>query len=292
MNLCTAGEHEIITSEGRPIYRPNHKLPVHYEEMIDTEIKKNLKLGILKNSNSLWSSPIIPVAKKDGSLRMCIDFRGLNQRTIKDAYPKPRIDEILDSLANVEIFSILDATTGYCQIAMSKSSTEKTAFGWKGGHYEFMRLLFGLCNFPATFQRAMDRIFEKERGNFIIPYLDDIIVYSKNFKEHQEHLRITLGRIKASGLTLNPKKCVFNKQEIKILGNVISKGIVKPDPEKVEAIKNYARPETVKELRLFLGLANYYRDFIIGFAELATPMTDKLKGEIKRSNKKIIWSEA
>jgi Reverse transcriptase (RNA-dependent DNA polymerase) len=222
---------------------------------------------------------------------MCIDYRPLNEVTVKDAYPIPRIDEILDSLCGAPIFSTLDATSGYYQLAMNDSDIEKTAFSWKGGLYEFTRMLFGLCNVPETFQEAMDLIFAKEKWMFVIPYLDDIIIFSKNREEHEMHLKIILGKIKAHGLALNPGKCKFYKEEVKILGNVVSKDIIKPDPEKVQAIKNYTKPKTVKELRAFLCLASYCRDFIAGFTGLTLSLTDLLKNETKRSVKALFWSD-
>ncbi|KAF9744010.1 Retrovirus-related Pol polyprotein from transposon gypsy, partial [Nosema granulosis] len=150
---------------------------------------------------------------------------------------------------------------------------------------------FGLCNAPATFQRAMDNIFRKENRRFVIPYLDDIIIYSRNREEHESHLKTVLNKIKAAGLSLNKKKCKFFKKEVKILGYVVAKGVIKADPDKIEAIRKYPRPGTIKELRSFLGTVNYNREFIKDFATLTAPLYDILKGEKKNSTKKITWSE-
>ncbi|KAF9760727.1 Transposon Ty3-I Gag-Pol polyprotein [Nosema granulosis] len=173
------------------------------------EIQKNLRLGIIKQSKSPWCSRIVPVSKPDGSLRMCIDYRPLNQVTVKDKYPLPRIDEILDGLSKAEVFTTLDATSGYYQLAMEENDKQKTAFAWKSGLYEWERMPFGLCNASATFQRTMDQVFLKERDRFVLVYLDDIIVYSNNKDDHQKHLEIVIGRLRAAGMSLNRNKCHF-----------------------------------------------------------------------------------
>ncbi|KAF9763004.1 Retrovirus-related Pol polyprotein from transposon [Nosema granulosis] len=218
---------------------------------------------------------------------MCIDYRPLNNVTVKDRYPLPRIDEIMDAVAGARIFSTLDATSGYYQLEVDEADKNKTAFSWRGGHYEFNRMPFGLCNAPSTFQRAMDSILREEREKFTIPYLDDIIIYSQDMDTHKKHVRIVMEKLRNAGITLNKKKCKFFQKEIKILGNIITEGRIKPDPEKVKCIKNYPRPNTVKELRSFIGLLNYCREFIKDFASKAKPLFDMLKGETKRSIRKL-----
>lgn len=257
---------------------------------MDAEIKKNLSLGIIEPSSSPWSARIVPVPKKTGEIRVCIDYRPLNAVTIKDSYPLPRIDWVLDSLSKATVFSTLDATSGYYQIEMNPEDKEKTAFGWKGGLYQFTRMPFGLCNAPATFQRAMDNIFREERGAFVIPYFDDIIVFSESQEEHIGHLEIVFRKLKQAGLSLNRKKCHFNKTETKILGYVVSKGAVKPDPEKIVAISNRERPETVSQLRSYLGLINMGRDFESSFSQITAPLFNLLKGHPSRSEHQINWT--
>ncbi|MGL5708406.1 MAG: reverse transcriptase family protein, partial [Aeromonas sp.] len=229
--------------------------------------------------------------KKNGEMRLCIDFRELNRITIKDKYPLPRIDDILDSLAGAKVFSTLDATSGYFQIAINENDRPKTAFAWRGGLYEFNRMPFGLCNAPATFQRAMDKMFKNENGIFVIPYLDDIIVYSKSIEDHKKHLSLVFKKIKMAGLSLNRAKCKLFKTEISILGNRVSEGLIIADPEKLEAINKYLEPKTIKELRSFLGLANFCREFVKEFALLAEPLFKLLKGTKKSSNHKIDFTE-
>lgn len=241
--------------------------------------------GIIERSNSPWSSRINPVRKNDGSLRLCIDYRALNKRTIKDNYPIPRRNEILDPLATARYFSTLDATSGFYQIALDEETKEKTAFAWKEGLYKFTRMPFVLCNAPATFQRAMDSIFLGECSSFITPYFDDIIVFSDTYEKHIRHLKTAISKIKASGLCLNRKKCKFLKEEVKIPGNIISNIKIRPDPSKVEAIQKCNLPKTINELRSFLGLANYCREFFPKFSSIAQPLFELLKGELKEARK-------
>jgi hypothetical protein len=174
---------------------------------------------------------------------------------------------------------------------MFENDIEKTAFAYKNGLYEFLRMHFGLCNAPATFQRIMDTIFRKERGLFVCPYLDDIIVFSKNITEHKKHLDIVLGKLKAAGIRLNKSKCKFYKESIKILGYVVNSGKVYIDPEKIEVITKFQRPETIKQLRSFLGVCGSGRQFTVNFANFAKPLECLLNNQSKRSIKKIHWNE-
>lgn len=253
LSLCTAGSHRIETHNSNPVYQKNGRIPITHEAIIEAEIKKNLKLGIIRESKSPWCSRIVMVPKPNGEWRMCVDYRRLNEVTIKDRYSAPRIDEIYDSLGEAKIFSILDATSGYYQLALEEKDKEKTAFSFKGQLYEFNRMPFGLCNAPASFQRAMDQIFRSESRKFVIPYLDDIIVFSRSLKEHREHLEIVLGKIRSAGLSLNEGKCKFFKTEIKILGCIIGQGKIKIDENRLENIKLYPEPSNIKELRSFWG---------------------------------------
>ncbi|KAF9762731.1 Retrovirus-related Pol polyprotein from transposon [Nosema granulosis] len=291
MNLCTAGTHSIDTGDHRPVYTRNSRIALAYEPAMEAEIEKLLRLGIIRESKSPWCSRVSPADKKDGTVRLCVDYRRINALTRKDTYPLPRIDEILDDISGAEYFSCLDATSGYYQLAMSERDKEKTAFAWKGGLFEFNRMPFGLCNAPATFQRAMDNVFRKENRRFVIPYLDDIVIFSKTRKKHEATLKVVLGKIRAAGLSLNRKKCKFFKKEITILGHVVTKGRIKADPEKIEAIRKYPKPTTIKELRSFLGTINYNREFIKDFATLTAPLYEILKGKKKNSAKRITMTE-
>lgn len=234
---------------------------------------------------------VVPVMKKDGTLRLCVDYREINAISTKDRYPLPNIEEIIDNLAECSVFSSLDATAGYHQFLIDKRDRKKTAFRFDGGFYEFVRMPFGLCNAPATFQRAMDKIFTGINGVYVIPYLDDIIVFSKTHDDHNLHIREVLSRLKKNNIVLNEGKCNFSKKEIKILGRVISKGLVKADPTKVEAINGFKMPKTIKELRSFLGLLNFCREFIPGLSSKAKVLFSKLEGFPRKSNKAITLTE-
>ncbi|KAF9756187.1 Retrovirus-related Pol polyprotein from transposon, partial [Nosema granulosis] len=279
------------TTLDRPFVERNGRIPVHQEKIIEEEINKNLGLGIIRPSRSPWCSRIVLAPKPDGSWRMCVDFRSLNKITVKDRYTSQRIDEIYDELAGARMFSVLDATSGYYQIAMEERDKEKTAFSYKGKLYEFNRMPFGLCNASATFQRVMDTVFRDENRKFVIPYQDDVIVYSKNHEDHEKHLRIALGKLRAAGICLNLKKCKFFRDEVKILGNIITGGEIKIDPEKTEQIRAYPTPTDIAELRSFLGMVNYCREFITGFADLTKPLYELLAGEKKKSTRKIVLDE-
>lgn len=176
--LCQIKKHAITTTENKIVRGFNGRIPVHFEKEIDLEIDKLLKTGVIINTNSEWNSRLVPVRKNDGSLRLCVDYRSVNKLTHKEKYPLPLISEILDNLVNSVIFSTLDATSGYYQIAVEDKDTEKTAFTWKRNKYKFLRMPFGLCNAPLTFQQIMDKIFANEPD--VLCYLDDIILKSTN----------------------------------------------------------------------------------------------------------------
>ncbi|KAI5149382.1 hypothetical protein ENBRE01_0870 [Enteropsectra breve] len=203
--ICNLASHSIHTLSDKMIKSGQSRTPIAYEQAIEDEIQKNIRLGIISESSSAWSSRIVPIKKKDGSLRLCIDFRPLNLITIKDQYPIPRIDEILDSLGKAKYFSILDATSGYYQIEIAPCDRWKTAFSWKGGLFEFNRMPFGLCNGPATFQRAMDKLFKQEKNKFVLPYFDDIIIFSDSIEDHIQHLEVVFSKIRSANMVLNKK---------------------------------------------------------------------------------------
>lgn len=288
-NGCKLYKHSIDTGNSRPFKEMNGRLPIFWKTEISSEIQKQLRNGIIKRSKSPWCSRIVPVRKQNGELRLCLDFRRLNSLTTKDCYPLPRIDEIFDLLSGAMYFSTLDATCGYSQILLNEGDQAKTAFSFNNELYEYTRMPFGLCNAPSTFQRAMNDLFSGEFRQFVIAYLDDVIIYSRSLEEHKKHLNRVFKVIQASGLVLNLKKCRLCKTEVKILGNIINSGQIKPDPDKISALRAYNKPNTIKEMRSFLGLANYIRSYIPNFAGLASPLFDLLKGESRRSIKTITW---
>lgn len=246
------------------------------------ELKEQLEdlmgKGFIQHSSSPWGAPVLFVKKKDGSMRLCIDYRGLNNVTIKDKYPLPRIDELLDQLQGATWFSKIDLASGYHQIPIAKEDVPKTAFRTRYGHYEFVVMPFGLTNAPAVFMRLMNQVFRDYLDKFVIIFIDDILIYSRTAEEHEEHLRRVLERLQEHKLYAKFSKCKFWKKEIGFLGHRVSAEGVAADPEKISAIKGWPQPTTVTEVRSFLGLAGYYRKFVNGFASLAKPLT-KLTGK-------------
>ena len=211
---------------------------------------------------------------------MCIDYRALNKQTIKDRYPLPRIDLPLDRLGQARVFTKLDLAQGYHQIAMAEDSVEKTAFCTHLGQWEFIVMPFGLCNAPSTFQRLMNKVFAKEINSFILVYLDDILVYSRSIEEHWDHLKRALEKLRQAKLYGRLHKCEFLKDKVDYLGFEVSAKGVNASPEKVKAILDWPRPQTVHDIRSFLGLASYYRKFIRGFSQIAKPLTDLTREKV------------
>ena len=261
-----------IRTEGSPIRQPLRRIPFVLQDTVKTEIKKMLQQGVIRKSCSPWSSPVVMIKKKDGAWRFCIDFRKVNSVTHKDAYPLPRIDETLESLSGSQYFTTLDLASGYWQVEVSESDKEKTAFSTRDGHYEFNVMPFGLTNAPATFQRLMECVLAGLTFEQCLIYLDDIVVFSATFPQHLERLRTVFEHLAHAGLKLKPNKCHFARSEIRYLGHIVSRDGVKADPEKLRAITSYPIPRDVKELRQFLGLANYYRRFIEGYSVIAEPL--------------------
>nr|XP_049466988.1 uncharacterized protein LOC125908330 [Anopheles coluzzii] len=243
-----------------------------------------LKTGVIQPSSSPYSSPIWVVPKKtDASgkkkIRVVIDYRKLNEKTIDDKFPIPQIEDILDSLGKSQYFTTLDLKSGFHQIEMDPKHSAKTAFSTDKGHFEFTRMPFGLKNAPATFQRAMNNILQEFIGKFCYVYLDDIIITGNNLKHHLQNISIILKRLSEFNLKIQLDKCEFLKKETEFLGHVITAEGIKPDPTKIEKIKNWKLPTNQKEIKQFLGLIGYYRRFIKDFSKLAKPLTQYLKKE-------------
>jgi hypothetical protein len=195
INADILGKHRIITTSLAPVTSPMYRLGNELEKEASKIIEQHKRDGIIRDSQSAWRSPIILVKKKNGAYRLCVDYRALNDATVKDMYPMPRVDEVLDALAGANIFSKLDALSGFHQIEMHKDDIEKTAFGCREGLFEFVKMPFGLVNAPATFQRAMNRVLREYIGKFVMVYIDDIVIYSKSAEEHEGHLK-SVGKAK------------------------------------------------------------------------------------------------
>ena len=252
---------------------------------VEKQVKSLLEKGFVVPSTSPYGAPVLFVPKPDGSFRMCIDYRALNKLTRRNTYPIPRIDDLLDNLSGATCFSSLDLASGYHQIVLQPSDCEKTAFNTHIGKYEFRVLPFGLTNAPAVFQHMMNNIFRPYLNKFVCVYLDDILVYSKTPEEHLQHLRIVLNILKQHGFKARPSKCEFFKPELKFLGHIVGATGMKPDPAKVATVQEWPIPRSVYDVRAFLGLANYFRKYMHGFAAIAAPLTDLLKGLDKQDKK-------
>ncbi|GFU41585.1 hypothetical protein TNCV_2792951 [Trichonephila clavipes] len=275
-------KHRIFTGDHAPINQRAYRVSPTERRIIHEEVQKMLDEGIVQPSESPWSSPIVLVRKKkDGSWRFCVDYRKLNSVTKKDVYPLPRIDDTLDCLKGAKFFSSMDLRSGYWQIEIDEADREKTAFITPEGLYEFKVMPFGLCNAPATFERMMDNLLRHFKWTMCLCYLDDIIVFSETFEDHLIRLRLVLKCLQEAGLKLNSKKCLFAAQEVKILGHLVSSNGVRPDPDKIKAVRNFPTPKNIHDIRSFLGLCSYFRRFIKGFCYLAEPLQSLLKSGVE-----------
>jgi hypothetical protein len=273
-NLVT---HRIYTEDVPPIRSRPYSIPPSEQEFIKEELQRMMDNHLIRSSNSPWTSPVVLVRKKNGTLRFCVDYRKLNAITKKDAYPLPRIDEMLNALAGSYWFTTLDLASGYWQVAMNQHDREKTAFVTRYGTYEFNVMPFGLCNAPATFQRLMDRIYNGIAWKFVVVYLDDTIIFSQTFNDHLHHLREIFNRIKQARLKLNIEKCNFWMQRLPFLGHIITPNGIAPDPQKIEAVQKIQPPKNTTQLRSFLGLVGYYRQFIRNFSGIAKSLNQLLQ---------------
>nr|KYP41166.1 Transposon Ty3-I Gag-Pol polyprotein [Cajanus cajan] len=221
------------------------------------QLEELLEKQFIRPSVSPWGAPVLLVKKKDGSFRLCVDYRQLNKFTIKNKYPLPRIDDLMDQLRGATVFSKIDLRSGYHQIKVKAEDIQKTAFRTRYGHYEYQVMPFGVTNAPAVFMDYMNRIFRPYLDHFVVVFTDDILIYSRTHEEHEEHLQTVLQILKDKQLYAKLSKCEFWLEEVKFLGHVISKDGVSVDPSKVEAILLWEPPKTVTEIRSFLGLAGY-----------------------------------
>lgn len=280
-------DHKIDVRPGSDI--PHQRLYRMSDEELKVlrgELKKLLDLGYIRPSISPYGAPVLFAKKKDGGLRMCVDYRGLNSITIRNRYALPRIDEMLDRLFKAKYFTSLDLRSGYNQVRVNPGDAEKTAFRTRYGHYEFLVLSFGLTNAPATFMRLMNDLFHDFLDVFVIVYIDDILVFSETFEDHKEHLRLVLQRLRNEKLFAQPSKCSIGKLSTKFVGFQISRGKISCDESKIKAIKEWPKPRSIRDVQAFLGLANFYRKFIARFSEIAKPLT-----EIQQKTKQFEWTD-
>ena len=273
-----ASDHAIDLDGKDPPYGPLYNLSNTELKVLREYLDDALAKGWIRHSVSPAGAPILFVPKKDGGLRLCVDYRGLNQVTIKNKHPLPLISETLDRLSRAKVFSKLDLKDAYHHIRICKGDEWKTAFRTRYGHFEYMVMPFGLANAPATFQAYINRALAGLVDIFCVVYLDDILIYSKSIEDHREHVMQILKRLRRFQLYANLKKCKFSTTKVEFLGFIISTDGVLMDPRRVEAICDWPVPKTFREVQVFLGFANFYRRFIRHYSQVAAPLTNLIKG--------------
>ncbi|GJT99834.1 putative reverse transcriptase domain-containing protein [Tanacetum coccineum] len=267
-----------------PVAKSPYRLAPSKMQELFGQLQELQDNGFIRPSHSPWGAHVLFVKKKDGSFRMCIDYRELNKLTVKNRYPLPRIDDLFDQLQGARHFSKIDLRSGYHQLRVHEDDIPKTAFRTRYGHFEFTVMPFGLTNAPAVFMDLMNRVCKPYLDKFVIVFIDDILIYSKSKEEHEVHLRLVLELLKKEKLYAKFSKCEFWLQEVHFLGHVVNQNGIHVDPSKIEAVKNWKAPTTPSEIRSFLGLAGYYRRFIANFSKIAKPLTS-----LTQKNKKYEW---
>ena len=278
-------KHSIDTRDARPIRQPLRRSSPEQRAEVQRQVTELLSKGLIQPSDSPWASPVVLVNKKDGTKRLCLDYRKLNDVSVKDAYPLPRIDDSLDSLGGAKYFSTLDLAAGYWQVEMDEDARQKSAFVTASGLYEWNVLPFGLCNAPSTFERLMDNVLAGLRWEALLVYLDDVIVFGRTIQESVERLGTVFARFRNAGLKLKPSKCALFQKQVSYLGHVVSAEGVHTEREKIEAIIDWPTPVTQTQVRSFMGLAQYYRRFVRGFSEIAAPLY-----KVTEKSSRFAWS--
>ncbi|GKC65543.1 putative reverse transcriptase domain-containing protein, partial [Tanacetum coccineum] len=268
------------------VARAPYRLAPSEMKELSEQLKEISDKGFIRPSSSPWGAPVLFVKKKDGSFRMCIDYRELNNLTVKNRYPLPRIDDLFDQLQGSSVYSKIDLRSCYHQLRVREEDIPKIAFRTRYGHYEFQVMPFGLTNAPAVFMDLMNRVCKPFLDKFVIVFIDDILIHSKNKKEHEKHLKVVLELLKKEKLYAKFSKCEFWIPKVQLLGHVIDSQGIHVDPTKIESIKDWESPKTPTEIRQFLGLAGYYRRFIEGFLKIAKSMT-----KLTHKGVKFYWGD-
>ncbi|GJZ22189.1 putative reverse transcriptase domain-containing protein [Tanacetum coccineum] len=269
-----------------PVAHAPYRLAPSEMRELSVQLQELLEKGFIRLSSSFWGAPVLFVKKKDGSFRICIDYHELNKLIVKNRYPLPRIDDLFDQLQSLSVYSKIDLRSGYHQLRIKEEDIPITAFRTRYGHFEFQVMPFGLTNVPAVFMDLMNRVCKPYLDKFVIVFIDDILVYSKDEEEHEKHLKIILELLKKERLYAKFSKCDFWLDLVQFLGHVINRSGVHVDPAKIEAVKSWAASTTPMEVRQFLGLAGYYRRFIEGFSLISKPLT-----KLTQKNKKYEWGK-
>ena len=280
-------EHAIKTEGKGPVRLPPRRVPLAHADKEKQAIEDMKAKGVIRDSVSPWASPICLVSKKDGGVRLCVDYRKVNELVKPDGFPLPRIQDCLDAVAGSKWFSTFDLTSGYYQVPLKEDDIPKSAFVCKYGHYEMTRMPFGLNSAASTFQRTMELALQGLQWVTCLIYIDDIVVYGRNFDEHIARVEEVLSRMKAAGLKLKPDKSNMFQTSVVFLGHVVSKEGVTPNPANIAKVVDWPRPKTAKQIRQFVALGSYYRRFVKDYASIVRPMV-----ELTKKGKRFIWDEA
>ncbi|CAM5157383.1 unnamed protein product [Eretmochelys imbricata] len=279
--------HWVQTGSHPPIRCSPFRVTGKTVQDLEREVRDMLALGVIQPSASPWASPVVLVPKKDGSVRFSVDYRKLNAITVSDAYPMPRPDELLDKLGGARYLTTMDLTKGYWQVPLDADARLKSAFITPLGLYEFLTLPFGLKGAPATFQSLVDQLL-RGMESFAMAYIDDICVFSQTWEDHVSQVRQVLNRLQGAGLTVKAEKCKVGMAEVSYLGHRVGSGRLKPEPAKVEVIRDWPAPHTKKQVQAFIGMAGYYQRFVPHFSTIATPITELCK---KGKPDNVFWTE-
>jgi len=280
-------ECKLDPKDPTPIAQKPYPISNLKRELISKNVEEMLKLGVIEPSDSEWASPVYMHTKDNGkNWRFTLDARKLNSTLKRDPFPIPRLDYLFNNLGSAKFMTVIDLKKGFWQVPMEEESKKYTAFICHEGKFQFKRMFFGLVSAPSLFQRLVNKILGRARGLFADAYIDDIIIYSKTWKEHLEHLKYVFEQIQKAGMTVNKEKCNFGKTTLKYLGFVISPYGIQTDPDKTRPIRDFPRPQTVRQLRRFLGICGWYRQFIHNYADKCEPLNALLKNSVK-----YYWSE-
>ena len=264
--LTSLVQFSIDTGQAEPIYQRPYGIPVAMREKVDSELDWLIEREFIRTSSSPWVSPMVTVKKPDGSARLCVDFRKINQLTRQIPFYMPRVEEVLEGVGQAHYISKLDLSKGYYQVRLDSQSMEKTAFTSHWGVFEFTRMPFSVKNAPACFQELMNKVLTEQR-QWATAYMDDVVVYSRTWEDHIAHLDSVLKALEQAGLTANPVKCKWGGTAVEFLGHWIKEGSMSIPKHKVEVLMRYKRPQTKKELRAFIGSVSFYRRYLPQLAE-------------------------
>ena len=266
-------EHDVKLVTDIPVKKKAYNLPYALRDKVRKEIQDMIAAGIAEKSSSPYASPIVVVPKRDGSIRLCVDYRQLNQITIFDPQPMPKLDDIINKLVKARFMSKIDLTKGFWQIPLSESSREKSAFVTPFGHYQFLVMPFGMINSSASFVRLMKMVLSNCE-EFADSFIDDIIIFSEYWNDHLRHIAEVLDALRQAHLTAKPSKCMFGFYQVEFLAHIVGNGEVRPTQEKIDAIQKIPPPKTKKQIRSFIGVVGFYRRFIPHFANISAVLTD------------------